>query len=281
MKKWFSIIILILGIFLLYLFSGSISIWSDHFKESLKKAILLYRLKRGVFAFLLGGCLGVSGYFYQLTLSNPLADPFVIGVSQAAALGSIVGAFYFKFTYKKYIFLALFFALSYMYIFYLLGSSFWKNKEKFLLVGIAFNILFSSLLSFFIIYSSHQSELYFWLLGSLSRATLWANYFMFFSTLLGIPTITKHYIKPTRLEFGAMFLHGTLVTIAFAMLNLGYKKTTRLTSSLTMTIYLTVIFGTLWGYLFWREMIDVYSLIGSFVILFSIIKIGKLKKILS
>ena len=53
--------------------------------------ILLHvRLPRVLLAFLVGGSLSVVGAALQALLRNPLADPFVIGISSGAALGAAV-----------------------------------------------------------------------------------------------------------------------------------------------------------------------------------------------
>ena len=55
--------------------------------------VLRLRLPRVVLAVLVGACLGVAGTIFQTLLSNPLASPDLIGVSQgasAAAVGAIL-----------------------------------------------------------------------------------------------------------------------------------------------------------------------------------------------
>ena len=53
--------------------------------------ILLHvRMPRVVLAFLVGGSLAMVGVALQALLRNPLADPFVIGISSGAALGAAI-----------------------------------------------------------------------------------------------------------------------------------------------------------------------------------------------
>ena len=49
------------------------------------------RLPRIILAGLTGAALGVAGATYQGLFRNPLADPYLIGVAQGAALGAVVG----------------------------------------------------------------------------------------------------------------------------------------------------------------------------------------------
>src|SRR5262249_8267968 len=48
------------------------------------------RLPRIILGILVGAALSVSGASFQALLRNPLADPYVLGVSSGAALGSIL-----------------------------------------------------------------------------------------------------------------------------------------------------------------------------------------------
>ncbi len=48
------------------------------------------RLPRIILGMLVGGALSVSGAGFQALLRNPLADPYVLGVSSGAALGAII-----------------------------------------------------------------------------------------------------------------------------------------------------------------------------------------------
>src|SRR6266705_1471123 len=48
------------------------------------------RLPRVLLAFLVGGALGVSGVGLQALVRNPLADPFLLGLSGGAGLGAVV-----------------------------------------------------------------------------------------------------------------------------------------------------------------------------------------------
>ena len=51
--------------------------------------LLSVRLPRILLAMVVGAALGVAGAGYQALLRNPLADPYVLGVSSGAALGAI------------------------------------------------------------------------------------------------------------------------------------------------------------------------------------------------
>ena len=48
------------------------------------------RLPRALLAAIAGGALGLSGAVFQAMLRNPLADPYILGVSGGAALGAVL-----------------------------------------------------------------------------------------------------------------------------------------------------------------------------------------------
>ncbi len=64
----------------------------DYTGESrIEDIILTIRLPRVILAGLVGASLAVAGATYQGLFRNPLADPYLIGVSQGALLGAVIG----------------------------------------------------------------------------------------------------------------------------------------------------------------------------------------------
>lgn len=58
--------------------------------DPVSRAILFQlRLPRAVLAALVGGALGLSGSTFQALLRNPLAEPYVLGISGGAAVGAV------------------------------------------------------------------------------------------------------------------------------------------------------------------------------------------------
>ncbi len=56
-------------------------------KESWRHIIIDYRLPKAITAILVGSGLGISGLLMQTLFRNPLAGPFVLGISSGASLG--------------------------------------------------------------------------------------------------------------------------------------------------------------------------------------------------
>ncbi len=97
-KKYFIILLLLLlAAFLMNISLGSVSIpfkevisglfGGGNSKSSWHFIILEYRLPKAITAIIVGGGLAVSGLLMQTLFRNPLAGPFVLGLSSGASLG--------------------------------------------------------------------------------------------------------------------------------------------------------------------------------------------------
>jgi iron complex transport system permease protein len=71
------------------LFNGAIGHWQEIPAEH-QMVVFGLRLPRIALEILVGASLSVAGTGFQALLRNPLADPYVLGVSSGAALGAIV-----------------------------------------------------------------------------------------------------------------------------------------------------------------------------------------------
>ena len=61
----------------------------DNYNGILKQIIIL-RAYRLLTAFIVGGALAVAGTAYQAVLRNPLAEPFILGISGGASIGAAI-----------------------------------------------------------------------------------------------------------------------------------------------------------------------------------------------
>jgi iron complex transport system permease protein len=58
-------------------------------EETTRTIVINLRLPRAALALLVGGALALAGAVYQALLRNPLAEPFLLGVSGGAAIGAV------------------------------------------------------------------------------------------------------------------------------------------------------------------------------------------------
>ncbi|MFE6857417.1 FecCD family ABC transporter permease [Nocardia sp. NPDC057668] len=136
------------------------------------------RLPRALLAALCGAGLALCGAILQSLLRNPLADPFVLGVSSGASTGAVlvavlgVGAGTLTLSGGAFLGAVLSFALM-LALAYGAGGT----PDRVILAGVACTQLFSALTSLVVLSSANAEQtrgILFWLLGSLAGAS-WAD----------------------------------------------------------------------------------------------------------
>jgi len=131
------------------------------------------RLPRIILAGLVGFTLSLGGVVFQALLRNPLAEPFILGISSGAAVGAIVGIFFglgFTFGVPLLSFMgALFTVLLVMGISSRHGG---LESSTLLLTGVIINAFFTAVIMFFITTTSDSRlhSMLFWLYGDLSQS---------------------------------------------------------------------------------------------------------------
>ena len=136
--------------------------------------ILDIRLPRVIMACFVGAALAIAGATYQGLFRNPLAEPYLIGVAQGAALGAVIG-FLLPFDWQGAWFgiipiLAFSGAVINVVIVYGLarvGKT--LPVTTLILAGVALGALWGSIVSYLIITSGEKIHgIVFWLMGSFS-----------------------------------------------------------------------------------------------------------------
>jgi iron complex transport system permease protein len=132
------------------------------------------RMPRVVLALLVGASLSTSGVIFQALLRNPLADPFVLGVSGGAALGGIamlslggsLGLGYSAVPLAAFAGCILATALLYA----IAGSGGRVSATNLLLTGVVFNAFASAAIVFLASLAglAEGSRIFLWLIGNLS-----------------------------------------------------------------------------------------------------------------
>lgn len=128
------------------------------------------RLPRVLLAFMVGASLAIAGVLFQALFLNPLAEPYVTGVSSGAALGATI-AFFFNLPSIPFLSLfALAGGLFTLIFVYSLARQRGKvNIYVLLLAGVAASAFFSALVSVLIVKSGRDLHaLVYWLMGSFS-----------------------------------------------------------------------------------------------------------------
>ncbi|MEP0963397.1 MAG: iron ABC transporter permease [Roseobacter sp.] len=145
-----------------------------------KEQVIIWQLRLpvGLMAVAVGAMLGVAGAEMQTILNNPLADPFTLGLSSAAAFGaalaivlgwSVIPGVGGLFVTVNAFVLAMI-TSGFLFLFTRLRG---VTPEAMILVGIAMLFTFNALLAF-LQYGASEiqlAQLIFWQLGSLARAS--------------------------------------------------------------------------------------------------------------
>jgi len=147
--------------------------------------VLQIRLPRVLLAYLVGVSLASAGTASQALFKNPLADPYIIGISGGAAVGASIAALYFP---------------QYMSIFALVGASLAVvvvyriarvnghiPVDTLLLAGIALGF-FTSALTSYLLYVGRERihNAIFWLMGTFNGADWGDVKMVLFSSVVGI-----------------------------------------------------------------------------------------------
>ncbi|MCL1910657.1 MAG: iron ABC transporter permease [Leptospirales bacterium] len=140
--------------------------------DSLTESIVLnLRLPRIGAAFIAGAALSVSGAVFQSVLRNPLADPYILGVSGGAALGAAAGIIILPFGVAPEI---LAFAGSIMSVFFIemFSRRYGYGSPSLILSGISMSFVISSavMLLFCFAKPDEVHKALMWLMGDLSIA---------------------------------------------------------------------------------------------------------------
>jgi len=135
--------------------------------------ILNIRLPRIILAGLVGFALSLGGVVFQAILRNPLADPFILGVSSGSAFGAVLGIFLgFGFGLGVPT-MAFGGALLTIYLVMTLGTrKMGMESATILLTGVIINAFFTAIIMFFISTAadSRLHTMLFWLYGDLSQS---------------------------------------------------------------------------------------------------------------
>lgn len=169
------------------------------------------RLPRVVASILAGAALGIAGTVMQGILRNPLASPFTLGISNAAAFGAAVGILVLQGTIVTSIVsvndplavtaFAFAFAMVATGVMLLLVRITDSTPETIILAGLAISSIFSAALAF-LQYMANDVELaaiVYWQFGSLSKVT-WGN----IHVMAGALALAFAYFFVKRWDYNAM-----------------------------------------------------------------------------
>lgn len=174
-------------------------------KESWKYIILNYRLPKAIVAILVGLALSVCGLLMQTLFRNPMADPYVLGLSSGSSLGVafvILGSSVFPMAMKTYltssiaIVLASVFGSLLVLFIILLVSKKVRDTMTLLIIGLMFGSFAGAIVGVLSYFSTAEElkKFTFWSLGSLGNQSWQTIGIMSVSILVGL-LISFNYLK--------------------------------------------------------------------------------------
>lgn len=180
-----------------------------------------FRLPRIILACLVGAALACSGVVFQALLRNPLADPYILGISSGAGLGAIIavisGLDWMLWGRSPIAVFAFAGALGTVWLVWFIGRLTGKfHITGLLLAGVVVNAFFSAVIMFLTSIAKSQQvySTIFWLMGNMAEEdflVLWIGA----GCVIG-GTIALFYIGPqlNALSFGEADARSMGVNIA-------------------------------------------------------------------
>ena len=153
---------------ILGLMSGSTEV-----SEATRLIVLEIRLPRILLAGLVGYALASGGVVFQALLRNPLADPFILGVSSGSAFGAILGISLGLGFHLGVPLLSFAGALATVLLLIVIGARrMGVESSTILLTGVIINAFFTALIMFLISIAADARlhSMLFWLYGDLSQS---------------------------------------------------------------------------------------------------------------
>ena len=147
-----------------------ISGYADHY-PALSNIVWRIRLPRVVLATLAGATLSLGGLVFQTLLRNPLAEPYILGISGGSAVGAITGILLGLSPFPGVAFLAFAGSMATLLLVLMIGSTKTAmKKDNLILAGVMVNAFCSSVIMFLISLTqdSRLHNILFWLMGDLS-----------------------------------------------------------------------------------------------------------------
>jgi iron complex transport system permease protein len=203
-------------IFALSLSTGSVALsfhqlWDGlNGADPLARSLLLdLRLPRAVTAFAAGGLLAIAGVLMQVLLRNPLADPFVMGVSGGAAVAALSAMLLGLGGFAIDVSATLGALITTLVVFALAHAAGGWTPTRLLLTGIVIAAGASAVVSMLLTLGdeTHLRGMLFWLMGDLSLSTQPRGLLiLFFVALLVSLPFSRHLNVLARGELQARVL---------------------------------------------------------------------------
>jgi iron complex transport system permease protein len=192
----FGLILLILLVLTIFIgaISGSEKLSFFDLTDAQRAILFDIRLPRVLLGATVGASLAAAGASLQSLLRNPLAEPYLLGVSNGAALGTMLAfVFFANFEFARPVFAFAGAALATGAVYQMAKSRAGMNVERLVLSGVIVTTFLSSIIVLLtsLLDATKLRSFTFWLLGDLSQATKSGFYLTLITVILGSIVLTR------------------------------------------------------------------------------------------
>jgi iron complex transport system permease protein len=191
--KRFAVTTFLLLVALGVVLTVALSVGSEHvdlFNMSPEQSSILFdiRVPRVLLAACVGGSLAAAGAGLQSLLRNPLAEPYLLGVSNGAALGTMLAFVFFEqIVFARPLLAFIGASAATFFVFQMARGRTGMNVERLVLAGVIVTTFLSSIIVLMtsLLDAARLLGFTFWLLGDLSQATYQGFVLTFAAAVIG------------------------------------------------------------------------------------------------
>jgi iron complex transport system permease protein len=200
--------------------------------ETARTIVLNLRVPRAALAALVGACLALSGAVFQALLRNPLAEPYILGISGGAAVGAVTVIVLGLGVRLPWLLPVAAFAGAIMAMGVVLrialGAGGALDTRVLLLAGVVVGAFFNAIILLLLNFADVDTfrAAVFWMMGNLSGAT-WRSVSLLAAYLVPVALVLMALARPFNLiavgEDTALYLGtrvGTVKLVAYLMTSL-------------------------------------------------------------
>jgi ABC-type Fe3+-siderophore transport system, permease component len=187
---WFGslLVLLLVVVLIVAAMFGAEPIALGHLTEQQRSILFDIRLPRVFLAACVGASLAAAGAGLQALLRNPLAEPYLLGVSNGAALGTMLAFVLFEnLEFARPIMAFLGAGVSTVVVYQMAKGRAGMTVERLVLSGVIVTTFLSSIIVLFtsLLDAAKLRSFTFWLLGDLSQATQNGVYLCLAAAVIG------------------------------------------------------------------------------------------------
>ena len=188
------LILLLAGALGSALLLGSERLFIFDLSEQQRAILFDIRMPRVFLGACVGASLAVAGASLQALLRNPLAEPYLLGVSNGAALGTMLAFVFFEsFAFARPVLAFAGAGLATFTVYQMARSRAGMNVERLVLSGVIVTTFLSSIIVLLtsVLDAARLRGFTFWLLGDLSQATYQGFYLTLIAAAVGTIILTS------------------------------------------------------------------------------------------